>query len=84
MPAVTLQKRTIQRSQNCGVRQAWETATLWVEMRAEWVVEGTSSRWASSPGRGDADGEDAEHHESEVERAHDHHGVGDGGLAVRI
>ena len=38
MPAVTLVKRTTQSSQNCGVRQACATATLWVEMRADcWV-----------------------------------------------
>ena len=33
-------------------------------------------------GIGDADGEDTEHHEGEVEEAHDDHGVGDGGAAV--
>ena len=33
-------------------------------------------------GIGDADGEDAEHHEGEVDEAHDDHGVGDGGGAV--
>ncbi len=35
IPAVTLVKRTIQSSQNCGVRHASETATLWVETRAD-------------------------------------------------
>jgi hypothetical protein len=35
-------------------------------------------------GRGDADGEDAEHHEDEIERAHGNEGHGDDRVAVGL
>src|SRR5260370_19015034 len=41
MPAVTLTKSLTQRSQNCGVFQASCTATLWLEINAEVLVDGT-------------------------------------------
>ena len=41
MPAVTLTKSMTQRSQNCGVFQASWTATLWLEISAECLVDGT-------------------------------------------
>ena len=41
IPAVTLTKSITQSSQNCGVFHASWTATLWLEISAECLVEGT-------------------------------------------
>jgi hypothetical protein len=41
MPAVTLTNSITQSSQNCGVFQASVTETLWLEISAERLTDGT-------------------------------------------
>ncbi len=83
MPAVTLTKSMIQRSQNCGVFQASWTATLCVGDQRR-VVGRRHPAFGLPAFRRDADGEDAEHHEEEVENAHRDHGVGNRGMACSL
>ena len=69
MPAVTLQNRTTQSSQNWGVRMALAAVTSWVDdERLRRDLGGVESR-GGPVGCGNADERDADHHEHEVDDA---------------
>ena len=83
MPAVTLKQSTTHRHQNCGVRQAWSSATFAVVISFVLARLGFVALGLPVVG-GHPDDECAEEHEAEIDRAHRDEGRSDAGGSRRL